>query len=112
MSESLEFILARRDHHTAAIREALKLYPDLRYEGDCLVSRHLTRDACDRVTVVRGDRGDLLRLGKQVGEVTVHCADVAWMSMPVNHFFWGLRKHHPELHAQIIKLLADSRGAL
>jgi hypothetical protein len=112
MSDSMEYILEQRDQQNAAIREALKLYPDLHFEGRSLVSCQLRREECDRIYVVPGDRGDYLRLGKKVGEVTVLCSSLDWVSPPAYDFFRSLKKRHYELYAQLVKLLADSRGML
>jgi len=110
MADSIEYILEQRELHNAAIREALKLYPDLRFEGRHLVSAQLRREDCDRIYIVPGDRGDYLRLGKKVGEVTVLSHD--WASPPAYDFFRSLKKRHYELYSQLVKLLADSRGML
>lgn len=64
----------------------------------------------DRIYVVPGERGDCLRLGKKVGEVTVLCHD--WVSPPAYDFFRSLKKRHYDLYSQLVKLLAESRGAL
>lgn len=110
MSDSLEFILAQREQQNTAIREALKLYPDLHYEGRHLVSHELRREDCDRIYLVPGERGDYIRLGKKVGEVTVLCQE--WTAPPAYDFFRSLKKRHYELYSQLVKLLADSRGML
>lgn len=112
VSDSLEFILDQRAHHDAAIREALKRFPDLHYEGRHLVSTELRREDCDRIYIVPGDRGDYIRLGKKVGDVTVLCSSHDWVSPPAYDFFRNLKKRHGALYAQLVKLLADSRGML
>jgi hypothetical protein len=96
MSDSLEFILEQRKSANAAIRAALKLYPDLHYEGRHLVSHELRREDCDRIYLMPGERGDYIRLGKKVGDITVLCS----------------KKRHYELYSQLVKLLADSRWML
>jgi hypothetical protein len=112
VSDSMEYILEQRDQLTAALREALKLYPDLRYEGRHLVSYQLRREECDRIYIVPGDNGDYIRLGKKVGELTVLCSSLDWVSPPAFDFFRSLKKKHYELYSQLVKLLADSRGML
>jgi hypothetical protein len=110
VSETLEQALAAREAHNAAVRAALKLYPDLHYEGRHLVSFALKREDCDRIYLVPGERGDYIRLGKKVGEVTVLCQE--WTAPPAYDFFRSLKKRHYDLYSQLVKLLADSRGML
>jgi hypothetical protein len=112
LSDSLETILEQREQHTAAVREALKLFPDLHFEGRHLVSSGLRREDCDRIYVVPGEKGDYLRLGKKVGDVTVLCSSRDWVSPPAYDFFRSLKRRHRDLYAQLVRLLADSRGFL
>lgn len=112
MSESLERILDEREQNIAAIREAMKLFPDLHYEGRHLVSHELRREDCDRLYIVPGEKGDYIRLGKKVGEVTVLCSAREWVSPPAYDFFRSLKKRHYELYSQLVKLLVESRGML
>lgn len=112
MSDSLEFILEQRESANAAIRAAMKLYPDLHYEGRHLVSHALRREDCDRIYLMPGERGDYIRLGKKVGDITVLCSSRDWVSPPAYDFFRSLKKRHYELYSQLVKLLADSRGML
>lgn len=112
MSDSLEYILDQRERSLAAIREAMRLYPDLHYEGRNLVSHELRREDCDRIYLMPGERGDYIRLGKKVGEITVLCSSRDWVSPPAYDFFRSLKKRHYDLYSQLVKLLADSRGML
>ncbi len=113
MGDSLEYILAQREQQNAAMREAMKLYPDLHFEGGGhLVSQSLRRADCDRIYIVRSEKGDVIRLGKKVGDVTVLCSSAEWMSQPVYDLFRSLKKRHLPIYEQILKLLADSRGML
>ena len=114
MSDSLEVLLGKREQQNAAIREALSLYPDLRYEGDHLVSDAVRPEDCDRIYLVPDRRlgADFIRLGKKVGPITVLCSTQNWLAPAAYSFFRGLKNKHHDLYSQLVKLLAESRGAL
>lgn len=114
MSDSLENILEQREAQNAAIRAALQRYPDLRYEGHHLVSDALRPEDCDRLYLVHSerDRSDYIRIGKKVGDLTVLCSTRSWLSPAAYAFFRSLKHKHYDLYSQLVKLLAESRGAL
>ena len=51
MGDSIEYILEQRDKKNAAIREALKVYPNLYIDGEYLVAGSLKAEDCDVLVV-------------------------------------------------------------
>jgi hypothetical protein len=105
MSTSVAEMLDERDKKNAAIREALKLYPDLYIDGDYLVSQSLKPEDCDTIVVGHIDtpHGDTLRAGKQFEYVTVTRPFDGLVPMIV---FWQLRREHPDLYAKLVQIVA------
>jgi hypothetical protein len=102
MSNAVEYVLEQRAKKDAAIRRALKAYPDVYFERDYLVSPSLKGEDCN--TMITVEYGERIRIGKCFDGVMV--LTEGRVSGTVDSFLWRLKDQEPALYSALVQAIA------